>query len=573
MARIAWEARRDEAQAIQLLEVVLKARAYASPTEVVRLETLLGDIHLERSRISHAESAFGEALKLDPKAAEALRGLGDAMYRAGRYSEALARFEAGTKANPDDLNAKVGVAKTLLGLERLQDAKAMLDKLRASYPQSMEVAYWYGRMADALGLRDQAEEAFRRAIEVGGRNQRTVEAYIALGLLYNQRGLSDLAQQTLALARSKLGETPSVHKALGELAITQGRHTDAIQELRAALKLDPGDIGARYRLGVALRRNREFEAAAEAFDQVGEVDRDYPGLSLERGLLYESSGRSEEALKAYEAALAKAPDDLDLMLRVGCSKVAAGRPDQAEELLRKVLTQRGNSAETNHCYGRALLLRGRDVMQALKRLEQAVELAPNRAEYHLYMGWAALEAGRIAEAEKALKRALELDQGLGDAYWQRGVLRYRQGAVQDAVVDLKRALELNPSRYEAHAALADSYYDLGKEAESLAEWEKAVTADPDNATWLFRYGRLLAANHKDEQALTQLKMAIELAEKSPPLPRWIWEAHLLLARALDTHPEAVKHWRAFLGTGPLDSPYRSEAIQALRRAGQPYEGN
>ena len=61
------------------------------------------------------------------------------------------------------------------------------------------------------------------------------------------------------------------------------------------------------------------------FDEVGAVDKDYPGLALERGLLFESTGRSADALKAYEGALAKAPNDADLMLRVGCGNVAAGR--------------------------------------------------------------------------------------------------------------------------------------------------------------------------------------------------------------------------------------------------------
>jgi hypothetical protein len=84
---------------------------------------------------------------------------------------------------------------------------------------------------------------------------------------------------------------------------------------------------------------------------------------------------------------------------------------------------------------------------------------------------------------------------------------------------------------------------------------------------------LLAANHNDEAAIVRLRKAIELGEKQSPMPRWISEAHLLLARAFGPNPEATKHWRAFLGTGPLDSPYRAEAKQALKRAGQPWEGN
>lgn len=158
-------------------------------------------------------------------------------------------------------------------------------------------------------------------------------------------------------------------------------------------------------------------------------------------------------------------------------------------------------------------------------------------------------------------------------YWQRGVLRYRQGAVKDAIKDLKKALELRPSRSEAHAALADSYYDLGRTADALAEWQKATTAQPDNATWHFRYGKLLVQNHQDAEAQTQLSKAIEEGEQADDKPRWLWEAHYLIARAIGPHKEAAKHWEAFLRTGPRDSPYRAEAKAALAKLGRPWAGD
>ncbi len=573
LARLAWRKDRDEPQAMKLLKEVIKSRKDASDDEIVAAQTLLGDIDLARSRISHAEAAYGEALKIDPKSAGALRGLGNALYRAGRYSEALARFEAATQANPDDIPSKVGVAKTQIALERLQDARTMMKKLREAHPKSMLVAYWYGKAQEALGARKEAEQGYRAAIANGRKNPDAIKAYVALAILLGQLGRNDEATKTLAEARAKLPDSPEIHKAMGELALSQGRYDQATAEFKKALALDPEDVSAKFHLAIALRQTRDFDQASKLFDQVAKVDRDYPGLALERGLLYEASGRTEEALKAYESALAKAPDDLDLMLRVGCGKVAAGRAKEAEKLLRKVLQQRPNSAETNHCLGRAMLLEGTNLAQALKTLQRAVELDPNRAEYWLYVGWAANEAGRVQTAEHALQKALSIDQNLADAYWQRGVLRYRQGAVKDAIKDLKKALELRPSRNEAHAALADSYYDLGRIADAMSEWQKATTAQPDNATWHFRYGKLLVQNHKDAEAQKELGKAIEIGEQSADKPRWLWEAHYLMARALGPRKEAAKHWEAFLRTGPRDSPYRADAKAALAKLGRPWQGN
>ena len=573
LARIGWRTRDREAKSIEMLEQIFHGGTKASPEEIVNAQTLLGDIHLSRSRVTHAENAYAEALKINPKAARALTGLGDTMYRAGRYSEALARFEAAVQADPDDLMAMVGVAKTKLALERLQDARSMLDKLRQTHPKSMLVNYWHGQVLEALGNRKDAEQAYRTSVREGGSDPEVVSGYVALALLLNQQGRTQEAQKALDEASAKLPSSPAIHKALGELALSQGRYESAVAEYRSALALDADDLGAKFKLGSALRRDQKFNDANKVLDEVAAIDRDYPGLALERGLLFEASGQTEEALKAYESALAKAPNDPDLMLRVGCGKVTAGRAAQAESLLRKVLSLRPNSAETNHCLGRALLVEGKNLAEALRMFERSIDLDPHRAEYWLYLGWAANEAGRVAKADEALKKALELDQGLGDAYWQRGVLRARQGAVKDAINDLTKALELRPSRHEAHAALAEAYYGLSREPEALSEWQKAVAAQPDNGTWRFRYGKLLAANNRDEAARAELTKALELVEGQDPRPRWVWEAHHLLARALGARPEAAKHWKAFLTLGPHDSAYRDEAKSALRRLGQPWDGD
>jgi tetratricopeptide (TPR) repeat protein len=571
LARIAMDKRGDAEAAEKLLSEVQASVADASPAEQVSMFTMLGDMNLTRSRISSAESAYSKALASDPRCSGALRGLGEALYRAGRFAEALARFEAAVQADPDDSTAAVGVAKTQLSLERVRDAVALLTKLLATHAQSFLVNYWYGAALEAVGNREEAEKAFTKAVQLGGNEPASIDAYVSLALLKNQQGRREEAQKLLEAARAKLPLSTKLLGAIGQLALAEGRYEAAIAGFRQALALDPTDISARFRLGIALRKNRAFDEAMSCFEAVAKVDAEFPGLALERGLLYETSGRTDEALKAFEDALAKAPNDPDLMLRVGCGKVAAGRPKEAETLLRKVLEQRPMSAETHHCLGRAQLLEGTNLALALRTLERAVELDPYRPEYYLYVGWAANEAGRITAAEQALKKAISLDQGLGDAYWQRGVLRFRQGAVKDAVADLTKAIELRPNRVEAHAALAEAFYELGLEVKALDQWHIAVQAQPENAAWHFSYGKLLQALNRDAEARTELEQALELGAKLDPAPRWIWEAHRLLARSLGMQPAAIPHWQAYLRLSPMDHAYRDEAKAALQKLGQPWQ--
>lgn len=573
IARVAWE--RDATdETIQLVRGVVDAKpALLSPQELVLAHTLLGNIYLTRGRVGLAEAAFTTALKADPKAASALTGLGTALYQSARYSEALARFEAAAQADPQEVAAKIGMVKCRLVLERVKEASELAQTLREAHPKSAEAALWHGRALEALGQREEAESAYRRAVELAPKDASRVEPYVALSMLLNQLGKLAEAQALLDHARSELPDSPAIHRAMGDVALAQGRYDDALSEFNLALKLDPSDLRAQFQLGVTLRRANRLDEAQAAFDRVAAVDKEYPGLALERGLLHEVAGRADEALKAYEAALAKAPDDLDLMLRVGCSNATAGRAKEAEALLRKVLAQRPNSAETNHCMGRALLLDPTRLADAQRSLERAVTIDPNRADYHLYVGWAANEARNFTKASQELEKALSLDQSLADAYWQRGVLLARQGAVKDAIVDLQKALQLRPSRHEAHAALADVYYDLGREAEALSEWQKAVSAIPNQPVWRFRYGKLLLANRQVAAAETQLKEALAQIAQTGTEPLWVPEAHLLLAQALGDQPAAVEHWEAFLKQGPRNSPYRADAKAALRRLGKRWSGD
>jgi cellulose synthase operon protein C len=568
-AEILWSSRAEEEVVVKLLEEVTRDRTAASSEEIVQASTLLGETHLARGRITHAEEAFEEALKLNPKAARALAGFGDALYRAGRYSQALARFKAATQADPDDLSAKLGIAKTSLQLERLEEARGVLEKIRKTHPADMRVAYWLGRVVESMGDRTEAEAAYREAIEHGKDDPESVHAYVALAAIQSQAGLLDAAAQTLTAAQERLPSSPAIHKELGRVAMSQGRYPDALREFETALELDAEDIDSRFLLGNALTRLRQYERALEIYDAIGKVDRDYPGLALERGVLFQESGRQEEALKEYESALAKAPNDADLMLKVGCGKAAAGAGTEAEDILRKVLSQRPNSAETHHCLGRALFAKG-NLSDALTSAKRAVQFDANRAVYHLYVGWIASESGSLGEAARSLEKALELDQGLAEAYWQRGVLSYRRTRPKDAIADLLKALELRPSLHEAHADLAMAYRDLGMETMSLAEWEKAITAKPAEASWRFRYGKMLNLNLRHAEAVQHLEKAIELASAGRP-ESWVPEAHRLLALSLGTNPRAAEHWQAYLKLSPSDAPFRAEAAEALRRMGKPWE--
>ncbi|WP_434045473.1 MULTISPECIES: tetratricopeptide repeat protein [Sorangium] len=573
VASLLWQTPAREQEALDLLGKVTgdgPVRAAASDPEIVEAYTLLGTVHLTRSRMSAAEQAFAAAVKIDPQAVRALIGNGEVLYRSGRYSEAQARFEAAARADAQNLTAHIGKAKTWLAQERMKEAKDLLKGLQKTHAAAPQVAYWIGRTELALGNKKEAEQAYLDAVKSSENRPEVVDAYVALASLLSSLGRNEAAAARLSEATAKFPDLPALHKAKAEVALQTGRYDEARQELELALAKED-DLGSQFKLGEAYRRLRRFDDAARVFDKVTAADKDYPGLALERGLLFEETGQSERALEMYADALRKAPNDIDLKLRVGSTQVMAGHASQAEPMLRDVLKDRPNSAEAHHFLGRALLVRGTNMAEALRLLERAAELDPNRAEYHLYVGWGANETGQTARAEVALRRALELDAELGDAYWQRGVLLQKQGASRDALADLKIALEKRPSRYEAYATMALCYQDQGNWAAAEEAWRKAIASNDKVPEWHYRLGKIYASRGNRAGAAAELEQAVALGEAPErSAPPWLFDAHFLLAEALratNDREKAIRHYQRFLETAPTDNAYRRDAQQALESLG------
>lgn len=570
LATIISKSPTTEAEAIDLLNKVTTpgdVRIAASEAQVVQAYITSGRINLARSRISAASDAFAAALKIDPRNVEALMGDAELFFRSGRYSQALLRFQEAMKADESNVLAKVGAIKTNLALEKRKDAQDIAKKLRETKPELALGAYWLGRVEEANGNKKDAETLYLEAIKLGANETEIVDSYVSLVALLSATGRAEDAQAKLAEASAKFPNLAALHRAKGDVFAEAGRYAEARTEYEAALAKED-DLGTRFRLGETLRKMRLFDDAMAVLDKLQAADKDYPGLSLERGILYAEMGQSERALEMYNAALQKAPGDVDLKLRVGATQVIAGHPDEAEKILREVLKDRAASADANHFLGRALLLKGGATAEAIRFLDRATEIDANRAEYYLYVGWAANELNQVQRAEQAITRALELDRELADAYWQRAVLLHKQGRTLDALADLQVALEKRPSRFEAYATMALCYQDQARWPDAEKAWVKAIEGNNSVAEWHYRLGKIYESHGNRATAATELDKTIELIESRPNTTiAWHIDAYFLYGETMQStgqKEKALKGYRRFLQLAPINNAYRVDAERAIK---------
>jgi cellulose synthase operon protein C len=575
-ALLTWELQRDDVAALKELALVLdeKARKNEGPNEVSSALAAKGWIMLARDRAGEARAAFDEAVKIDPRNVTALVGQGEVLYADGRYTEALTRFDEGVLKDPTGIAPMLGAAKTKIALERLADAKAQLTAARTRAPKDMGVALWLAKAEESLGNKTVAEKLYAEALDLADpTNPDAIQAYSAFASFLASQGRATEAQAKLDDARAKLPDTAALQRSFGDVAATQGHFDEALGHFQSALQKNANDLGTRFRLGVTYRKMKRLEEAAKEFDTIVATDKDYPNIAVERGLLFEESGNVPKALEQFTAASEKSPKDVDLMLRVGAAYVSIGEIEKALPLLNKVKDQRPNSAEANHFIGRAYLRQGGlESAAAMRYLQRAVELDPNRAEYHLYVAWAANEAtpAQLGLARTEVDKALSLDKLLADGYWQRGVVSLRLTQINDAMKDLKHALDLKPARHEAHAALAECYQQKNDVPNATAEWAKAIAADDKVPAWRYHYGRILLDKGNAAEAAKHLSFALEAGKKAQPRPGWIYTAAFEAGEALrktGQKAQAKEAYELYFELAPVGDPNRRDATRGLREAG------
>ncbi|MFL6516106.1 MAG: tetratricopeptide repeat protein [Chthoniobacterales bacterium] len=183
-----------------------------------------------------------------------------------------------------------------------------------------------------------------------------------------------------------------------------------------------------------------------------------------------------------------------------------------------------------------------DIPAALKNYQRAIQLNPNDATAHHWLGGDCFgSTGQHAAEVAELQRALELDPLSLIINSNLGVAYMRAGRVEEAVAQFRKTIEMDGSFYPAHRDYGLAFELQGKIPEAIAQYEKAaaLTDDPIPHGALGRiYG---IAGRRDEaqkifEQLRQLRgqrytaayslalVALGLGDKSEAL-HWLEEAY------------------------------------------------
>ncbi|ROQ68660.1 tetratricopeptide repeat protein [Streptomyces sp. 840.1] len=381
----------------------MTATAAGSPASLSDLTALIGD----------RQAWVGT----HPSDAQSWAVLGSAYVEWGRraadpayYTRAEQALKRSLNVQPGDRGneaAWVGLASLANARHDYVTAKKWGETVRARQPKQWTV---YPELIDAYnGLGDQKSAI--TAVEKYTALRAGVPALGRTAEMYRDRGWREDALATAQDAASRAkspAEKAACLSRLGDLAWERGEPKEAVAQYGAALRTDRAhhaSLAGRARALAALGRTdeaqRDYQAALARSPR--------PEYLLELGELYESLGLDGDSVNQYtrlRKALSRArTQGVDEALLLGRFEAAHGDADAAAEQLRAEWDLGHRSAAVADALGWALHRSG-DSDSALEYAQKAVDTGGQNASYAYHLGMVQSALRDFGPARRNLEGAL-----------------------------------------------------------------------------------------------------------------------------------------------------------------------
>ncbi|HUT55653.1 MAG TPA: tetratricopeptide repeat protein [bacterium] len=299
------------------------------------------------------------------------------------------------------------------------------------------------------------------------------------------------------------------HFSYAQQLAVRGKNDEALKELRAALKDDPGSAFLRTTLADGLYRQGNNDEALKLIDESIKLDPAEAAAHQVRGMVLMAIERPADAEQSFLNAARLDPDDPEYVINVADARMAQKKPEDAfavlaayanthpEDLdvqyyMAAILLQVGQvdkararyhmilSREPGYYPAQADLFR---MEQALGRYDAAIKAGylllsyyPGDANTRMQLVGLLLRRGRQDEAIAVLDGGKKSGAVVPDWWLQKGYILLRRSQAEAAKAEFDAALALDPTSVEATMALGLAETVLGHYLDAASYFE-AVPKD------------------------------------------------------------------------------------------------
>ena len=319
---------------------------------------------LKENELDQAASEFKAILALDPKNVDARGNLGVVLFFQGKYAEAIPQLRSALSEQHTlwKIQALLGIAE-----KRTGDIEAARGDLEKSFPKVLEENIKIETGMELIEVYTANRELDKAATVVSTLRELKPADEAILFTAY--RLYSDLADESLLTLSVVAPNSARMHQAMAHELAKRGNTAEAIENYKAALKIDP----------------------------------QLPGLHFELGEMFKISGSQHlaEAESEYKAALQVDPRDEQAHCRLGDIAAQGNNLQAANEYFSRALELQPNDPEASIGMAKVFVAMGQP--EKAVPLNRAIQLDPTSAIAHFRLSTAYRQMGRMDDAKREIE--------------------------------------------------------------------------------------------------------------------------------------------------------------------------
>ncbi|MBF0380746.1 MAG: tetratricopeptide repeat protein [Magnetococcales bacterium] len=321
---------------------------------------------------------------------------------------------------------------------------------------------------------------------------------------------------------------------LGVIAQKINQHKIAVEQFKKAIVVDNNRADLYFNLATSLLSSgfendaiKALEVAVDKAPQNSQINNFLASLQqkqrikrgknspnkfkklFQQGIAEHQNGQLKKAIESYKNALGLEPENTALLSNIGLALHSLGRINDSIEAYQQAIAIQPGHPQANYNLGNILKEQNNNTA-AIEHYKVAISAQPNYLEAYDNLGILLKELRNFDEAVKYLNMALSIKPDNSITLYNLGSALYEQGNIAEAIECYKKAIVIDKNYYQAHHNLGTALQSKKELDQAIVSFKNAIRIKPDYANAYSNIGDVLTEQGKLDKAAVYLEKAITI---------------------------------------------------------------
>ncbi len=492
---------------------------------------------IEQQKDNAAIIELKNAIQLDPKFADARYQLGLLYLKIQQPRKAFGQLQRVSSLDPDNTDARIKTASLYFSSGDTKAAKSLVEAILNSHPDNVEALALQARIFISENALPKALDSINTALE-------------------------------------RKPNLDRLYTIKGQILARQGNYAQAEKTLKEAINVNPGNMTNYDNLlnfyttrGAQLAQKKDFDQAQAEWkkatalnDQMINKFPDKPLPLMRRIALDQQRGNKEKALKEFQEATQRFPDNIAIWTAEAKFYHNLGKNEAAENAYKSALAHAPEKAK-NQVKGQLanFYFDTRQFQKAKDLMEQILAQAPKNGLARLVKAKFFLKDKKVADSLNILSELVKQFPSLDEPFFVKAKAHMMVGEREMALAAIQEALRRNPRNSLYHTILAHLYFIAGELEGARKEAAVALQLNKTNFRATLIFINTFLKNKEYDNARRMLE---KLAKELPDNPEVLGNLGLAYLGLKDLD-NALATFEKVLKIQPANNPALIKVVQIM----------